>query len=118
MPPLFDHEKLQAYQDTLLFVAWLEPILQKLPKTIAVRDQLDWAGTSIALNLAGGNGKFTPLVMHQLWMVGRAVPCPPQNETATLLPLPPTAGRGLPAHLKFPVHAMTGAEVWKITLTF
>jgi four helix bundle protein len=60
MPPVFDHEKLQVYQDTLLFVAWLEPMMQKLPKTIAVRDQLDRASTSIALNLAEGNGKFTP----------------------------------------------------------
>jgi four helix bundle protein len=60
MPHLFDHEKLQVYQDTLLFVAWLEPMVQKLPKTIAVRDQLDRASTSIALNLAEGNGKFTP----------------------------------------------------------
>ncbi len=41
-------------------MAWLEPLLQKLPKTIAVRDQLDRASTSIVLNLAEGNGKFTP----------------------------------------------------------
>ncbi|HXR07706.1 MAG TPA: four helix bundle protein [Candidatus Acidoferrum sp.] len=60
MNPLFDHEKLQVYQDTLLFVACLEPMMQKLPKTIAVRDQLDRASTSMALNLAEGNGKFTP----------------------------------------------------------
>ena len=32
--------------------------MQKLPKTIAVRDQLDRASTSIALNLAEGNGKY------------------------------------------------------------
>jgi len=55
----FDHEKLQVYQESLAFVVWLEPILQKLPKTIAVRDQLDRASTSIVLNLAEGNGKFT-----------------------------------------------------------
>jgi four helix bundle protein len=56
---LFDHEKLQVYQESLAFVAWLEPIMQKLPKTIAVRDQLDRASSSIVLNLAEGNGKFT-----------------------------------------------------------
>jgi four helix bundle protein len=33
--------------------------MQKLPKTIAVRDQLDRASSSIVLNLAEGNGKFT-----------------------------------------------------------
>ena len=56
---LFDHEKLEVYQHSLAFVAWLEPILQELPKTIAVRDQLARASTSIVLNLAEGNGKFT-----------------------------------------------------------
>jgi four helix bundle protein len=59
MNRLFDHEKLDVYQESLAFVAWLEPILQKLPKTIAVRDQLGRASTSIVLNLAEGNGKFT-----------------------------------------------------------
>jgi four helix bundle protein len=57
--PLFDHEKLEVYRESLAFVAWLEPLLQKLPKTIAVRDQLDRASTSIVLNLAEGNGKYT-----------------------------------------------------------
>jgi four helix bundle protein len=55
----FDHEKLQVYQESLAFVAWLEPLMQKLPKAIAVRDQLDRASTSIVLNLAEGNGKHT-----------------------------------------------------------
>jgi len=55
---LFDHEKLEVYRASLAFVAWLEPILQKLPGTIAVRDQLDRASTSIVLNLAEGNGKI------------------------------------------------------------
>ena len=59
MNRLFDHEKLEVFQESLAFVAWLEPILQATPKTLAVRDQLDRASTSIALNLAEGNGKFT-----------------------------------------------------------
>ena len=59
MSRLFDHEKLEVYQETLLFIVWLEPMLQKLPKSMAVCDQLDRASTSIALNLAEGNGKFT-----------------------------------------------------------
>ncbi len=58
MPPLFDHEKLEVYQDSLAFIAWLEPFLQKMPRTLAARDQLDRASTSILLNLAEGNGKF------------------------------------------------------------
>jgi four helix bundle protein len=56
---MFDHEKLEVYQEALAFVAWLEPLLQRLPKSLAVRDQLDRASTSIPLNLAEGNGKFT-----------------------------------------------------------
>jgi four helix bundle protein len=60
MNRLFDHEKLEVYRESLAFVAWLEPLMQKLPKSIAVRDQLDRASTSIVLNLAEGNGKFTP----------------------------------------------------------
>lgn len=59
MPPLFDHEKLDVYRESLAFIAWLEPLVQQLPKSIAVRDQLDRASTSIVLNLAEGNGKFT-----------------------------------------------------------
>jgi len=54
-----DHEKLEVYQASLAFIAWLEPILQKLPKSISVTDQLDRASTSIPLNIAEGNGKFT-----------------------------------------------------------
>jgi four helix bundle protein len=56
----FDHEKLQAYQSSLQFVRWSEPIIEKLPKTAAVYAQLDRARTSIPLNIAEGNAKFTP----------------------------------------------------------
>jgi four helix bundle protein len=59
MNRVFDHEKLEVYQESLAFLSWLEPLMQKLPKTIAVRDQLDRASTSIVLNLAERNGKFT-----------------------------------------------------------
>jgi four helix bundle protein len=59
MNSLFDHEKLEVHQESLRFIAWLEPFLERLPKPISVRGQLDKASTSIALNLAEGNGKFT-----------------------------------------------------------
>ena len=54
-----DHERLQVYQRSLAFIAWAEPLLDRLPKALSVRDQLDRAGTSIPLNIAEGNGKFT-----------------------------------------------------------
>ena len=55
----FDHEKLTVYQRALTFIAWAETILESQPKTLSVRDQLDRASTSIPLNIAEGNGKFT-----------------------------------------------------------
>lgn len=54
-----DHERLEVYQAALSFLEWLTPLLQKLPKSLAVVDQLDRASTSIPLNIAEGNGKFT-----------------------------------------------------------
>ena len=54
-----DHEKLEVYQASLAFISWLEPTLQQLPKGLAVADPLDRASTSIPLNIAEGNGKFT-----------------------------------------------------------
>lgn len=59
MKPLFDHEKLQCYQSALQFVALAENILQRIPKGLSAWDQLDRASTSIPLNIAEGNGKFT-----------------------------------------------------------
>jgi four helix bundle protein len=59
MTATFDHEKLEVYQHSLGFIAWLEPVLDRLPKSVSVRDQLDRASSSIPLNLAEGNGKFT-----------------------------------------------------------
>jgi four helix bundle protein len=54
-----DHEKLQVYRRSLAFISWAEPLLDHLQKSLSVRDQLDRAGTSVPLNIAEGNGKFT-----------------------------------------------------------
>ncbi len=59
MPPLFDHDKLEAYQQSLGFIRWATPLLDKLPAKLSVYDQLDRASTSVPLNIAEGNGKFT-----------------------------------------------------------
>ncbi len=58
MTPLFDHEKLEVYQESLAFLVWLEPLLQKLPPSLSARDRLDRAGTWISLNIAEGEGRF------------------------------------------------------------
>jgi len=57
MKAQFDHEKLRAYQEALRFVAWVDPLLERLPAALSARDQLDRASTSTVLNLAEGNGK-------------------------------------------------------------
>jgi four helix bundle protein len=56
----FDHEKLEAYKKALAFAEWVEPVLERLPKSAAVQNQLDRARTSIVLNIPEGNGRFTP----------------------------------------------------------
>lgn len=55
----FDHEKLAVYQESIRFIAWLTDLLEPLVKLGDVKDQLDRASTSIALNLAEGNGKYS-----------------------------------------------------------
>ncbi|HBA84445.1 MAG TPA: four helix bundle protein [Verrucomicrobia bacterium] len=55
----FDHEKLNVYQESIQFVVWADEILKAVPKSLAVYDQLDRASTSIPLNIAEGNGKYT-----------------------------------------------------------
>jgi four helix bundle protein len=59
-PPIFDHEKLNVYGKTLEFVSWATTILERVPKSMAVHNQLDRSSTSIPLNIAEGTGKFTP----------------------------------------------------------
>ena len=54
-----DHEKLRVYQQSLEFISWLEPLWPVIPAKLSVRDQLDRASTSIPLNIAEGNGRFT-----------------------------------------------------------
>lgn len=55
----FDHEKLVVYQDAIGFVSWADELLERIPKSLAVYNQLDRASTSIPLNIAEGNGKYT-----------------------------------------------------------
>lgn len=56
----FDHEKLEVYREAIAFVAWLAAILEGAVRVGEVKDQLDRASTSIPLNIAEGNGKYSP----------------------------------------------------------
>ena len=55
----FDHEKLSVYQQSLDFVAWATDLLDRVPRHLAVHNQLDRASTSIPLNIGEGTAKFT-----------------------------------------------------------
>jgi four helix bundle protein len=57
---MFDHEKLRVYQEALVFASWAETVLERAKKSSPLHDQLDRARTSILLNIAEGNGRFTP----------------------------------------------------------
>jgi four helix bundle protein len=56
----FDHEKLEVYREAITFIARLSGLLHEIGRVGDVKDQLDRASTSIALNIAEGNGKYTP----------------------------------------------------------
>src|ERR1700751_282848 len=57
---VFDHEKLNVYHESLTFVGHVTDLLERVPKRMAVYDELDRASTAIPLNIAEGTGKFTP----------------------------------------------------------
>jgi four helix bundle protein len=56
---MFDHEKLKVYQLSLEFTGWTSDLLEKVPRKVSVCDHLDAASTSIVLNIAEGNGRYT-----------------------------------------------------------
>ena len=58
MRPSFDHEKLKVYQSGIAFITWSTDLLTQVEARAAVKDHLDRASTSVALNIAEGNGKF------------------------------------------------------------
>jgi four helix bundle protein len=59
MKTYFDHEKLDVYQQAIAFCAWAGDFLIAITAKAAAKDQLDRASTSIPLNIAEGNGKFS-----------------------------------------------------------
>ena len=55
----FDHEKLDVYGESIAFCGWVGDLLNAISAKAAAKDQLDRASTSIPLNIAEGNGKFS-----------------------------------------------------------
>jgi four helix bundle protein len=59
MKAYFDHEKLDVYQEGIAFCGSIGELLSAITAKAAAKDQLDRASTSIPLNIAEGNGKFS-----------------------------------------------------------
>ena len=55
----FDHERLEVYQESIRFIACTAKTLEQFPRKLSLWGKLDRASTSIPLNIAEGNGKFT-----------------------------------------------------------
>jgi four helix bundle protein len=55
----FDHEKLDVYREAIAFCGWVGEFIAAISAKAAAKDQLDKASTSIPLNIAEGNGKFS-----------------------------------------------------------
>ena len=53
------HEKLIVYQKSIALVVWAGPLIDSISAKLAAKDQLDRASTSVPLNIAEGNGKFS-----------------------------------------------------------
>jgi four helix bundle protein len=56
----FSHEKLIVYQKSLEFIKWVHQILSRINYHSDIQNQLERASNSILLNIAEGNGKFSP----------------------------------------------------------
>lgn len=56
---LFGHEDLDVYQAELQLISWLEQVSSQLACSSDVLSKLDKSTTSIVLNTAEGNGRFT-----------------------------------------------------------
>ncbi|MGC2351879.1 MAG: four helix bundle protein [Candidatus Udaeobacter sp.] len=59
MKTYFDHERLDVYQESIAFCGWVGDLLNEVAGKAAAKDHLDRASTSLPLNIAEGNGKFS-----------------------------------------------------------
>jgi four helix bundle protein len=67
----FDHEKLDVYRESIAFCGWVGEFLGAISAKAAAKDQLDRASTSIPLNIAEGNGKFSAKDRARFFEVAR-----------------------------------------------
>src|SRR5207253_10643869 len=67
----FDHEKLDVYREAINFCGWVGEFLASISAKAAAKDQLDRASTSIPLNIAEGNGKFSAKDRARVFEIAR-----------------------------------------------
>jgi len=76
--PLFDHEKLFAYQRSIEFVAWSSDLLETSPPNYRLRPTGPCL-TSVPLNIAEGNGKYTSptaaVILNRPWLSLECAAC-------------------------------------------
>src|SRR6266513_4692593 len=71
MKMYFDHERLDVYQESVAFCGWVGDLLNEITGKAAAKDQLDRASTSLPLNIAEGNGKFSDADRSRLLEIAR-----------------------------------------------
>ena len=71
MKTYFDHEKLDVYQEAIAFCGWIGELLSQISAKAAAKDHLDRASTSLPLNIAEGNGKFSTVDRARLLEIAR-----------------------------------------------
>ena len=65
-------EKLDVYQLAISFVGWCEDILLRCEGRASAKQHLDEASTSIPLNIAEGNGKWSKKDRRKYFEIARA----------------------------------------------
>jgi four helix bundle protein len=71
MKTYFDHKKLDVYRESIASCGWVGELLRQISDKAAAKDQLDRASTSIPLNIAEGNGKFSTVDRARLLEIAR-----------------------------------------------
>jgi four helix bundle protein len=72
MKAYFDHERLDVYRESIAFCGWVGELLGQISAKAAAKDQLDRTSTSLPLNIAEGNGKFSTVDRARFLEIARS----------------------------------------------
>lgn len=68
----FNHEKLEVYQRSLKFCAWLDNLVSTIKGNRNLIDQIERASISLILNTAEGNGKTPVKDSNRFFKIARS----------------------------------------------